>query len=95
MITNCQSQVANNNDEHALFHIHACKSPQRDTVHPFMFHPYRRMFILYVCLCASVYSVNSLIPKVAGIGEGLQLDSCLCDSLSSLGFDDCPIDVLL
>ena len=42
-----------------------------------------------------MYSGDSLIPRMAGIGEGLQLDGWLCDSLSSLGLNDGPIDVLL
>ena len=37
----------------------------------------------------------SLIPVVAGVGEGLQLDGCLLNSMSSLGLYDRPIDVLL
>lgn len=45
--------------------------------------------------CASMYSGDSLIPRVAGIGEGLQLDGWLCNPLSSLGLDDGSIDVLL
>lgn len=45
------------------------------------------------CMC--VYVWDSLIPQVARIGEGLQLDGRLRDSLSSLGLDDGPIDALL
>lgn len=42
-----------------------------------------------------MYSGDSLIPEVAGIGEGLQLDCWLSDSLPSLGLNDSPIDVFL
>lgn len=36
-----------------------------------------------------------LITEVAGIREGLQLDSGIFDSLSSLGLNDSSVDALL
>lgn len=40
-------------------------------------------------------SWNLLIPKVAGIGEGLQLNSRLCHWMPSMGLNDCPFNILL
>lgn len=61
------------------------------------------LFALYVCVpvcmhaceCEPMRSMDSLISVVAGIGEGLQLDGWICDFLSSLGLNDCPVNVLL
>lgn len=49
------------------------------------------------CMCARVFmcSVDSLIPRVAWVGEGLQLDSRICHSMPSLGLNDSPVNVLL
>lgn len=94
--------------EDALFHINACTSPQRHcgSFHNACIHTGACSYGMCVCMClhvqyvcececASMYLGNSLIPGVAGIGEGLQLDSWLRDSLSSLGLNDSPINVLL
>lgn len=40
-------------------------------------------------------SWNLLIPKVAGIGEGLQLNSRLCHWMAGMGLNDGSFDVLL
>ena len=91
--------------EHALFHISACTSPQRHCVSfhvsvpaSIQEHVHTLSVCLCVCVCVCVYPCvqgDSLIPEVAGIGEGLQLHGWLRDSVSSLGLDDRPIDVLL
>lgn len=63
-----------------LSHFNAGTSPQRGSVYLFMFvclSQYGNMVILYVCVCAPSGAVDSLIPEVTGIGEGLQLDSRL------------------
>lgn len=76
--------------------------PLRDTVYPFTFlrmHPYETMFIFhvcaYVCVHPCVHSGHSLISLMAWIGEGLELDSLVCDFLSSLELNDSPINALL
>lgn len=87
--------------EHALFHINAVRPLCTLFFHVFM-HAYcasctcvRVFACACVWECASMCSGDSLIPEVAWIGEGLQLDGWLWDSLSSLGLNDSPIDVLL
>lgn len=40
-------------------------------------------------------SWNLLIPKVAWIGEGLQLNSRFCHWMASMGLNDGPFNVLL
>lgn len=72
--------------------------PLRDTVYPFTFlciHLYVSMFILHVCVHPCVHRGHSLITLMAWIGEGLKLDSWVCDFLSSLELNDSPINVFL
>lgn len=42
-----------------------------------------------------MHSGDSLVPEVAGIGEGLQLDGRVGDFLSGLRLNDGPVDALL
>ncbi len=52
--------------------------PLRDAVYLFTFlHMPTDRARVYACLQVCVYSGDSLIPVVAGIGEGLQLDGWL------------------
>lgn len=91
------------NNERACIIPHQCLNfPQRHyTVDPFTFVCIHTVHTVCACLHACVWMCihliqgDSLIPVMAGIGEGLQLDGRLWDFASSLGLDDSPIDVLL
>lgn len=64
----------------------------------FLMHSLVWEHVYFACTareCASVNSGNSLIPKMARIGEWLQLHGRLVDCLPSLHLNDGPINVLL
>lgn len=42
-----------------------------------------------------MFSRNLLIPKVAGVGKGLQLNSRLRHWMASMSLNDCPLNILL
>lgn len=48
-----------------------------------------------ICLNMNLFSWNLLIPKVAGIGKGLQLNSRLCHWMPSMSLNDCTFNILL
>ena len=83
-------------NESAYVISHQCLSISSAKHRPSLYVSGAAPTLKHICtVCVHVCSVDSLIPRVAGVGEGLQLDSRLCHSIPSLGFNDSPVNVLL